>query len=583
MKTTICIIIAFFMLASSVFAADFVPTVMKLSSEAVIQYDFDGSELDIPVTVTGTPAAVLFSVFTKDKADQIIAVQNGHLGWHYVNKIDTCVFMGGLQQLDVGSNVIRWDGNDTDGGTVPAGDYTYYIYGYDNINQKTLVNRNAPTINQGNRPSIVTHNTDGTPKTNPEMYMSRLMRFTIGNDPEDETLIETTAIEGFGRHMVLDPTDHNYFYYWIPNKDAVIERVGKYQWVPNGEAVLQTDWGNDDGYCTFTIPGMASIANVSMADIGLLGDYVILALQDNTSNEPTNTLAYISIEEGEFEKEVDMSEWFYDPNDAEAGGQASGGPTQIVQRDQYMILSRFNACYRMMVRPLAEEEEDFVAWGNDNGDYVGDHNFEEDSSRPWICNDYNVAPYAYVTDADANLFSSFGSYDMGAVSFGLVAPDGTGIGYFAFAGETSNIKRGTMYVDYNSPFDGIYTDNISTAADSTQEAGIWFVAHDSFKGIISSSPVNVADDAPAAYAIEQNSPNPFNPSTTINFTIPDAAHVSIDVYNAAGQKIDTVADNYMSTGSHSVSWDASGFSAGVYFYTVRSGDFSRTMKMTLLK
>ena len=101
---------------------------MKLSADAAIQYDFDGSELDIPVNVSGAPAAVLFSVFTKDKADQIIAVHNGYLGWHYVNKIDTCVFMGVLQQLDTGNNVIRWDGKDTDGGKVPAGDYTYYIW-----------------------------------------------------------------------------------------------------------------------------------------------------------------------------------------------------------------------------------------------------------------------------------------------------------------------------------------------------------------------------------------------------------------------------------------------------------------------
>ena len=582
MKKTLIVCIAMLITASFVGAVNFAPTVMTISAPEQVFYDFDGSTVDIPVTITGVGGSFMLSVFTKDKADDIIDIRNGFLGWHYVNKIDTCVYYSGMTMMDTGTSSLEWDGNDNDGNLTPAGEYTYYLYGYDSIHQKIVVSRYATTMSQSNRAKIVTHDVDGSPKANPVMYQSLLNKYTIGNDPEDSLLVETTSIADWGRHLVLDPTDHNYFYYWVPNRDAVIERVGKYQWVPNGEAVLQTEWGNSDGYCSFTISGMASIANQSMADIGLLGDYVILALHDNTSLEPTNALAYITIDEGEFDQEVDMSDWFYSSADAEAGGQASGGPTQIVQRGKYMILSRFNACYRLMVDPLAEEEEDFAVWGNGNGDYVGDHNFEEDSARPWVCNDYNVAPYAYVTDADANLFSSFGSYDMGAVSFGLVAPDGTGIGYMAFAGEIAMVKRGTMYCDYDSPFDGIYTDNNSTGAEGEQ-LGLWFIGHDSFKGVITNNPVAVEENAPAAFAVEQNTPNPFNPTTTINFSIAQAGNVSVDVYNIAGQKVDTIANEFMNVGSHSLTWDASGFSAGVYFYTVRSGDYSKTMKMTLVK
>ena len=582
MKKGFLIGIAVLCMVPSIFAADFSPTVMKITGEQVIQYDFDGSQLEIPVTVTGTPAGAIFSVFTKDKANQIIAVKNGFLGWHFVNKIDTCVYIGELQQLDVGKTILKWNGKNDDGGMVPAGEYTYYIYGYDNVNSKKVVSRYIDTFNNFNFITKITQNTDGSLKTQPEFYFSGLTKITIGSDPEDSTLIEKTTIADWGHHIELDPKDHNYFYYWVPKVDALIERVGKYQWVPNGAAVLQTDWGNDAGYCSFTISGMVRIANYTMADLGLLDNYIIVALHDNVSNEPTNTLSYISLDEGQYEKERDMSDWFYNIHDAEAGGQASGGPTQIVQVGKYMILSRFNACYRMMVDPLVEDDADFAVWGNGNGDYVGDHNFATDSARPWVCNDYNVAPYAYYTDADANAFSSFGSYDMGAVSFGLIAPDGTGIGYFAFAGETANIKYGTTYLDYDSPYDGIYTDNRSTGTEAVNN-GIWFLAHDSFKGVITSNPVSVEESAPAAFAVSQNSPNPFNPTTTISFTIPEAGNVEIAVFSVSGQRVATIADGFMSAGSHSVTWDASGFSAGVYFYTVKSGDYSKTMKMTLLK
>ena len=102
-------------------------------------------------------------------------------------------------------------------------------------------------------------------------------------------------------------------------------------------------------------------------------------------------------------------------------------------------------------------------------------------------------------------------------------------------------------------------------------------------GIITSKPVAVEEGTPAGFSVAQNSPNPFNPSTTISFSIPSAGIATVDIYNVAGQKIDSVVNEYLSAGSHSVMWDASGISAGVYFYTVTSGKVSKTMKMTLLK
>ncbi len=113
----------------------------------------------------------------------------------------------------------------------------------------------------------------------------------------------------------------------------------------------------------------------------------------------------------------------------------------------------------------------------------------------------------------------------------------------------------------------------------------WFVAFDSVGGLITNEPGGIAveEEAQAAFAVAQNSPNPFNPTTSISFTLPAADHVTVEIYNVSGQKVETLANNFLDAGKHSVVWDASGLSNGVYFYTVESGDFSKTMKMTLLK
>jgi hypothetical protein len=257
-------------------------------------------------------------------------------------------------------------------------------------------------------------------------------------------------------------------------------------------------------------------------------------------------------------------------------------------RHDIAYLNHFGSCIKGAVNPTVENEEEFFVWINQNGDYIVDHNFEEDAKNPWVCFDFNVAPYNYTMGVDNNEFSILPCYDLGAVTMALLGPDGKGIGYYAFAGETAGWKQGVDYVDNGSAFDGIYCDNraaggsvdVWTANEFT--IGTYFVASDSFKGIITSQTA-VEEDAPAAFSVAQNVPNPFNPSTTISFNIPEASKVSVGIFNVAGQKVATTANDYMSAGNHLVTWDASGCSAGVYFYTVKAGDYAKTMKMTLVK
>ncbi len=88
---------------------------------------------------------------------------------------------------------------------------------------------------------------------------------------------------------------------------------------------------------------------------------------------------------------------------------------------------------------------------------------------------------------------------------------------------------------------------------------------------------------PSIMALMQNHPNPFNATTTISFDIVQSDDVNISVYNLAGQKIETLIDNKMNAGSHQISWDASTYSSGVYFYKLTTNGKAFTKRMTLLK
>jgi hypothetical protein len=88
---------------------------------------------------------------------------------------------------------------------------------------------------------------------------------------------------------------------------------------------------------------------------------------------------------------------------------------------------------------------------------------------------------------------------------------------------------------------------------------------------------------PNSYSISQNHPNPFNPSTTIRFQVPNSSFLNLKVYDVLGNKVATLVNEEKPPGSYEVSFNAAGLSSGIYFYKLQAGSFIETKKMLLLK
>ena len=88
---------------------------------------------------------------------------------------------------------------------------------------------------------------------------------------------------------------------------------------------------------------------------------------------------------------------------------------------------------------------------------------------------------------------------------------------------------------------------------------------------------------PYKFALEQNFPNPFNPSTTISFTLPLISRVVLSIYNELGQKVAELFNGEKAAGSHSIEWNAGNFNSGIYFYELKTEKYSLTKKLILMK
>ena len=160
-------------------------------------------------------------------------------------------------------------------------------------------------------------------------------------------------------------------------------------------------------------------------------------------------------------------------------------------------------------------------------------------------------------------------------------------GFSANRDRTQNVPGGAPVGTYTyNAYVGYYpgtisdSDSFTFTKSATGDGGAW-IGDWSTSGESFETGLGVA--APAEFALLGNYPNPFNPTTTIDFALETANIVQLKVFDVSGREVATLINGYRDAGSHSVSFDASGLASGVYVYRLTSGSQTAVSKMVLMK
>lgn len=152
------------------------------------------------------------------------------------------------------------------------------------------------------------------------------------------------------------------------------------------------------------------------------------------------------------------------------------------------------------------------------------------------------------------------------------------------SGEWVEIEWDLSGVDRTTPWDRvvIIADLAGPSGDGSDRF-TWFLDDFNFSTGEATSSEVVDSGIPQSLQLNQNYPNPFNPTTNIEFALPESSHATLEVFDMLGQRVATLVDQTMSAGQHSVNFDASNLSSGIYIYRIQAGNSIQTRKLTLIK
>ena len=214
--------------------------------------------------------------------------------------------------------------------------------------------------------------------------------------------------------------------------------------------------------------------------------------------------------------------------------------------------------------------------------YIAEQESNFEGVASILVGDFNSTP----TESPILKFTNNGSNSFYYDSYFKIHPYGNP-GYTV---EPNSLSRRIDYIfiKNNSKLD---VKNSYVTMNETYSPGKYCSDHLGVISIFKASPVNVAEieNNKFEFNLSQSYPNPFNPSTTINYSIPSSSEfnsvkpTTLKIYDLLGREVATLVNKEQSAGNYSVKFNASNLTSGVYFYKLQSGNFSQTEKMILMK
>jgi flagellar hook assembly protein FlgD len=601
------------------------PTVMQIGLADVL-YTFQG-QATIPFTVRNSRAHVWLAVYTKDQATPggyggptSPVAPDGAL-WRKPG-IPNLVAVVDKGQFEVGSHTVTWDGKDWQGNAVPVGDYTLYLIGLNDLDDVNVIGPGGGSGLGYGRLSVDANYPAAGSHTISVQGGPGIMRYQIGaqnwlQDPQLKggyPVYEMFNVQpSLGLSYATDSNDPDVGYL----ASVYGGGVAKFRFLTAPSTERVTQFGPDGtGHrtgsdITTNAPKFQSVREYKGRLYITHGDW--------GQDPPQSELIVLDKETGQTVGRVDLTEWFNVEGLNAEGKQVSGsnGPAVLFIDDEGILLANggWGTGADAQGPDGGSEFGIFMKvghdgrsiWINDNGDGFGDTISKATADALGIAQQQQGVQTIWGIPAnsadDAAGFAAIAEVGPESDSFGaIIGPDGSGLLHVRTtkAGTQTLWQTGNFIIQDGSAYDGFYFQTGSGAVPSIQAikdnvGGGQVIGHlpmDIAKATIGPRVTAVVEEvsatAPAAYVLGDAYPNPFNPSTTIEFAVPEAVQVRLEVYSTSGQLVCRLVDQVLAAGHYRTGWDATDSAgqrvgSGTYLYTVQAGSFVQTKKFTLLR
>lgn len=599
------------------------PQTLVISGLADIgDYAFDGSSLDIPFTLQGAGATVWLIIYTVDQNPPLTIEGEGpgayadaermDAGWHVYEGVDMLVYKSDGQRFDEGANVITWSGRDMDGAVVPAGDYDLFLAAFDDEATPHVVGPISTwCCNTG---GLVINTARGQIADFLRLWQDNMENDWVGNIAGADPINNQSLIDACG-DIAGCTTNYNAV---TPLNDDLTEFIGSswsgaagmwisrfsYDW-DTRQITLDEEWGADAGvengmlmvgdilpppgrmYQTATNPEKTVI----WGTVGVSGIVSKIAAFDVETAEHLASMDH------------DLSEIFlYDNNGADrSAAPGTFGSFFDGNPDPYGLT--MSGHHTSLIVRL--DFDGNVKYINRNGDGFGDSKIFAEGVFGDLVYGHTEAP-AFKYSASGTRWGWYAGLEAGtdALKNGfMLGEDGSGLFHFEPKNVPVTWPGKNIIVDEDGDWDGMYMTigGIQTEA----EANDWQPLPEPVNALAplvqlpydqkrvrlgeTATAVSEIDGAvPTSSSLGDAYPNPFNPQTTIRFSLPWVAAISVDVYNTQGQIIRTLVDQEMGPGEFQVTWDGrddhgAEVATGVYVYRITGPNLQLQKKVTFLK